>query len=146
MDKVLLRHFSKDQPYRYNINQSHECLLHDIRGDYDEIREEDIEEMEADFYYDCTNTEVLMCCSIYALTELIGTLLVHANNGNELATKHLEEASKELEWLPLDEFLPTSKQYFEEFGATALNVQVHNQCVWLKNPSDAAIFLWDSGL
>jgi hypothetical protein len=146
MKKVLLRHFSKEEDYRYNMNQSYECLLHDIRGDYDEIREDDIEEMEADFYYECTTSEVLMCCSVYALTELIGTLLVHADNGNELAINHLEEASKELEWLTIEDFLPKAKLYFEEFGVTTLNCQVHNQCVWLKNPSAAAVSLWDSGL
>ena len=146
MKKVLLNNFAKDECYPYDMNQSYECLLLDIRGDYDHINEADIEETDAGFYFDCSSTEVLMTCSIYALTELIGTLLVHAGNGNELAIKHLEEASKELEWLPLEEFLPMSELYFEEFGATALNMQVHNQCVWLKNPSNAAVSLWDSGL
>ena len=146
MTIIMLRHFCKEENYPYSINQSYDSLLEDIRADHDDICETQIEEMEADFYYDCTTSEVLMCRSVYALTELIGTLLVHAENGNELAINHLQEASKELEWLKLNDFAPKAKLYFEEFGMTTLNCQVHNQCVWLKNPSDAAVSLWDSGL
>ena len=115
----------------FNINNTYQEILEEIREHCDDISHTD------EWSYHASSTlEVLYCRCLDYLKELICELTIHALSGNDLAKKHLKEASKELEWKIVN------IEAAGEEDECVFTDSEGNHFFQLRNPSEAAKELW----
>lgn len=115
-----------------NLNQSLAEILEDIRSHAD-----DISYTDESCYHESSTLEVLFCRCMSFLKQLIVELSNRAAEGYLLATKHLVDASLELEWCIVNSISDLDE---DECAFTDSMGEHH---FYLRNPSDAAKELWN---